>query len=430
MTEANLQKTSTKKSRIFAALEVRDFRFLWVSSLAASFGMQMQMVARGWLIYDMTQSPMALTWVMLSFMLPTLLFSLAGGVMADRLTKKPLILVTQALTTVATFSLGYIIYTGEVDFWHFIYIGFLNGTLMALSMPARTALVPEIMDREDLVNAMALQSETFNLARILGSALAGVLIAFFASGDTTSTYGVGVVFFIITAMYAISLISTAMLNHQGAPSKRLASSSALEDTQEGLTYMIEDRLMLGLMLIGLIPFMFGMVSVFLLPAFNQDILNGGPDSLGLLMTASGTGAFLGSMILARLGDFGGKGQFMFRASYLWALSLGVLSITTSLDLALVACALTGLFGTLLGSLHMSVVQLVVKEEFRGRIMSILMMTFGLMPLGIMPMSALAEYIGIDVAFIASAALLAMSMVALDRFYPELKRINKGHGQEA
>ena len=430
MTEASLQKTSTKKSRIFAALEVRDFRFLWVSSLAASFGMQMQMVARGWLIYDMTQSPMALTWVMLSFMLPTLLFSLAGGVMADRMTKKPLILVTQALTTVATFSLGYIIYTGEVDFWHFIYIGFLNGTLMALSMPARTALVPEIMDREDLVNAMALQSATFNLARILGPALAGVLIAFFANGDTTSTYGVGVVFFIITGMYAISLICTAMLKHQGVPSKRLASSSALEDTQEGLTYMIEDRLMLGLMLIGFIPFMFGMVSVFLLPAFNQDILNGGPDSLGLLMTASGTGAFLGSMILARLGDFGGKGKFMFRASYLWALSLGVLSITTSLDLALVACALTGLFGTLLGSLHMSIVQLVVKEEFRGRTMSILMMTFGLMPLGMMPMSALAEYIGIDVAFIASAALLAMSMLALDRFYPELKRINKGHGQEA
>ena len=128
MTEVANQDIPIKRSRMFAALRVRDFRCLWISSLAASFGMQMQMVARGWLIYDMTQSPLALTWVMLSFMLPTLLFSLVGGVMADRMTKKPLIIITQALTTAATFALGYIIYQGEVDFWHFIYIGFLNGT--------------------------------------------------------------------------------------------------------------------------------------------------------------------------------------------------------------------------------------------------------------------------------------------------------------
>ena len=430
MTEVANQDIPIKRSRMFAALRVRDFRCLWISSLAASFGMQMQMVARGWLIYDMTQSPLALTWVMLSFMLPTLLFSLVGGVMADRMTKKPLIIITQALTTAATFALGYIIYQGEVDFWHFIYIGFLNGSLMSLSMPARTALVPEIMDREDLVNAMALQSATFNLARILGPALAGVLIAFFATGDTTSTYGVGIVFFIITGMYTIALISTAMLKHRGVPAPREDETSPLEDTKQGLLYMIEDRLMFGLMLIGFIPFMFGMVAVFLLPAFNQDILNGGPDDLGLLMTASGTGAFLGSMILARLGDFSSKGRFMFRAAYFWALSLGVMALMTQVELALIACALTGLFGTLLGSLHMSVIQLVVKEEFRGRIMSILMMTFGLMPLGMMPMSALAEYIGIDIALLASAVLLALSMIILDRLYPELRRINRGHGDEA
>ena len=148
------------------------------------------------------------------------------------------------------------------------------------------------------------------------------------------------------------------------------------------------------------------------------------------MTASGTGAFLGSMILARLGDFSSKGRFMFRAAYLWALSLGVMALMTQVELALIACALTGLFGTLLGSLHMSVIQLVVKEEFRGRIMSILMMTFGLMPLGMMPMSALAEYIGIDIALLASAVLLALSMIILDRLHPELRQINRGHGDEA
>ena len=202
---------------MFASLAVRDFRFLWFSNLAATFAMQMQMVARGWLIYDMTNSPLALTWVMLSFMLPMFLFSLAGGVVADRARKKWVMISAQVLNTVVTFMLAVIIYLGEVTFWHFIYFGIFNGTVLAVSMPARSAIIPEIVPRESLVNAMALQSATFNLSRVLGPTLAGVLIAIVASGDTSSMRGVGIVYFTIAGLYVVSVVSTAMLHYVGAP---------------------------------------------------------------------------------------------------------------------------------------------------------------------------------------------------------------------
>ena len=417
-----------EKNRMFASLRVRDFRCLWVSNLAASFGMQMQIVARGWLIYAMTSSPLALTWVMLSFMLPSVIFSLVGGVMADRYRKKPLIILAQICTTLATLILAIIIYNGDVGFWHFIYFGFINGTLMALSMPARSALIPEIVSKEELVNAMALQSATFNFARILGPALAGILIAIFSDGDTTSTYAVGIVFFMIAIMYLISILSTALLHYKGEPVEREIQKTPLDDVKEGFRYMIEDRLILGLIIMSFLPFTFGMVPVFLLPAFSKDILMGGPDDLGLLMTASGVGAFLGSMLLARLGDFRRKGRVLFGASILWGVSIGALAISTSMAFAMLACAFTGLFSALMSSLNMSLVQLAVTSEVRGRVMSILMMTFGLMPLGVMPISAIAENVGIDTAFLISALLLIVSMIVLDRVFPELRKIRQGHGQ--
>ncbi len=414
---------------MFVSLQIRDFRFLWVSNLCASFGMQMQMVARGWLIYDMTNSPLALTWVMLSFMLPSFLFSLAGGVIADRFQKKPIMVVSQLLNSIATIGLAIIVYSGDVSFWHFIYFGIFNGTVLAMSMPARSAMVPEVVGKDYLVNAMALQSATFNLARILGPALAGGLIAVFAEGDTSSTHGTGIVFFIIALLYFLAVISTAMLNYQGAPIAR-TKSSPLEDIREGFRYMRDEQLILGLLIMGFVPFTFGFSASFLLPAFNKDVIAGGPEDLGLLMTAMGAGAFVGSLILARKGDFSKKGRFMFVSAYLWALSLAGFALSGNMALALITGAFTGLFGSVFGALNMSIIQLAIHPEIRGRVMSMMMMTFGLMPLGVIPISALAEFVGIDVALFCSSILLVLSMLILGYFYPDLRRIDKGHGDRA
>lgn len=411
---------------MFQALAIPDFRLLWIANLIAAFAMQMQMVARGWLIYDITESPLALTWVVLSFMLPSLVFSLWGGVIADRVRKKPIMVAAQFVNAMATVAFAVIVYRGDVTFWHFIYFGLFNGTVMSFSMPARAAVVPEIVPQETMVNAMALQSATYSMSRVAGPALAGWLIAWFAGGDNTSTSGVGIVLFVIAAMYLVSVVATAMLDYQGTPTRR-PGANALEDIAEGFRYMRRERLVLGLLIMGIVPMMFGFAPSFLAPVFNKEILDGNPQSLGYLMTAMGVGSLAGSLALARLGDIGSKGRVMFAGCYLWALGIVGFALSPTLMIAAGFGIITGAFGSLAGSLNMSVVTLAIAPEVRGRVMAIMMMSFGVMPLGMIPIAGAAEVVGIAPALLGSALLMAVSMVALGLWFPELRRIDKGHG---
>ncbi|MDE0224290.1 MAG: MFS transporter [Gammaproteobacteria bacterium] len=412
---------------MFSSLLLADYRCVWLANLAASFAMQMEMVARGWLIYDMTNSPLALTWVMLSSMLPSVVFSLAGGVIADRLGKKKIIITAQVLSTAAMFVLATIVYQGHVTFWHFIWFGMFNGTVMSLSMPARSSIIPELVGRRYVVNAMALQTSTFNLSRILGPTLAGALIAAFAAGDTTSTTGVGIVYYVIGGLFTTSIIATSMMRYRRNPGRR-RDTSVLTDVGEGFRYMKQERIVVGLLIMGIGPMTFGFSSHMLLPAFNADAIGGGPQDLGLILTAMGAGALAGSLTLARLGDISRKGRVMFAAAYLWAVALAVFALSSNTFWAMFLGLFTGLFGSIMGSLNMSIVQLAIRPDIRGRVMSINMMTFALTPLGVIPISAAAEFVGIEIGLLISASLLALTTALLGRAYPELQQIDKGHGR--
>jgi MFS transporter, DHA1 family, staphyloferrin A biosynthesis exporter len=420
---------SPARQGMFDALKIRDFRYLWFSNIAATFGMQMQMVARGWLVYDMTSSPLALTWVMLSFLMPSFVFSLLGGVLADRVKKKRVMIVAQALNAIATVALAVIVFRGNVTFWDFIYFGLFNGTVMAMSMPARSSVIPEIVGREALVNAMALQGATFNLSRIVGPALAGMAIAGFAAVGFTTMQATGAVFFLIAALYVCAFIATSMLHYDGSPQQRDGATVA-GDVAEGFRYLRNDRMILGLLILGFVPMTFGFAVSFLLPAFNHDVIGGGPQSLGLLMTSMGGGALLGSLILARLGDVAGKGRILFVTAYLWAVLTAGFALSNTLWLAMLLGAATSVFSAIYGSLNMSILQLAVNPAIRGRVMSINMMAMGLMPIGVIPVSVAAEFIGIHEALLASAVLLAISVLVLGFLFPEVRRIDKGHGAEA
>ena len=410
---------------MFPSLANPDFRLLWVGSLGAAFAMQMQVVARGWLIYDMTASPLMLTWVLLSFSVPSFLFSLFGGVLADRVQKKRVMIVSQLLNATATLLLAIIVISGEITFMHFIWFGLFNGTILSLSMPARSAVIPEIVGDGELVNAMALSTAGMNLSRVLGPAFAGAIIALTAGGDTTSSFGVGVVFMLIAALYFVSVVTIVLLKYEGNAQVQ-GKASVFGDIRDGLRYMAGSKLIFGLLLMSFLPMLFGMPIQFLMPAYNQDVLGGGADDLGLLLGANGIGALLGSLLLARLGDFGHKGAWMFGCCFLWALFMGFFSYTADTLPALGLIAAIGLCSSFFGAINMSLVQLAVAPEMRGRVMSIMMMTFGLMPVGVVPVGWIAEVHGIGVALWLSAWMLAAVTLILLVFFPTLRRIGRGY----
>jgi MFS family permease len=411
---------------MFQSLSIRDFRLLWVSNVFVAFASQMQNIARGWLIYDMTRSPMDLTWVMLSFMLPSAVFSLVGGVIADRLSKKTIMVASNLLNAVATCALAYITYVGEVTFWHFIFFGLFNGTVMALGMPARMSIIPEMVGEENLVNATALQTGSYNVARIIGPILAGMLIAIFAVGDTSSMYGTSLVFFLIAGLYLMAMFLTIPIHHTGTPAVQATRTSPMEDVLEGFRFVRDEKLVLGLMIIGFVPPALGASVNYLLPAFNKEVMGGGPDDLGVLTAVMGIGALGGSVLLARIGDSRGKGRMMFMSAYGWAVAIGVFAVTSNLYAAMLAGAMTAFFNSFFGSLSTSVLQMATPQHIRGRVISVTMMAHAMVPIGVIPVSALAEFVSIEVALLTSSVVLMLAMQLLNVLFPNVRQIERGH----
>ena len=393
------------------ALALADFRWLWIGSLASSFAMNMQIVARGWLVYTLTSSALDLAWVTLSFMIPMVAFALVGGVMADRVPKRGIIMLAQGLNSVATILLGVIILVGQVDFWDFIWFGFFNGTVLALSMPARQAMVPELVPERLIFTAMGLTTTSWNLSRILGPAMAGFLIAWIAGGDTTSHFGVGIVYFMIATLYLAS--SLAMWRVAPTrPSARAEDQHPLRDIADGMRYLWANPPVLGLILLSIVPFLFGLPLNTLLPAFNEDILSGGADDLGLLMSAMGIGAIVGSLMMATMGELRGKGRWLIGTSIAWAGATALVGAADSQLWAVAAVTLVGWLGSWNMSLNRGLLQTSITPTMRGRVLSIDMMSHGLMPLGVIPISLIAEQVNVAVALQVAGGVFALAVVAL------------------
>lgn len=408
---------------IYAALSVADFRWLWIGSLGSSFAMNMQMIARGWLVYTLTSSAMDLAWVTMSFMFPTVVLSLLGGVLADRMQKRRIIVAAQTLNCVATLIMGIIIITGRVEFWDFIWFGFFNGSILALSMPARQAFVPELIPERLIFTAMALNTTSWNLSRITGPALAGFLIAWVAEGDTTSTFGVGVVYFMISGLYFISAGTMMMVRKRGLAKQVSERKGTLDDMLEGLRYVWTNPPVLGLILLSIVPFLFGMPLNTLLPAFNQDILGGGADDLGLLMSAMGVGAIAGSLMLATLGEVRHKAAWLVGTCVLWGVFTSAFGFAQSVYFAGAIVGCIGFVSAWNMSLNRGLLQMQVADHMRGRIMSVDMMSHGLMPLGVIPISIIAERYDVAIALSIAGGAFIVSVILLVLVSNSVRRVD-------
>lgn len=412
-------------ARTFESLAYRDFRLLWFASLATSLAIQIQIYARGWLIFDLTDSEIMLTWVMLSFWIPSSVLSFFGGALADRMRKKTIMVSAQVASMLSALTFGTLILIGDVYFWYFIVFGFFNGSILALSMPTRTAVMPDLVAPRHLTNALALSGSTFNLSRVVGIALGGLLLSMFFLPHFSPTSSVGMLFLCIATLYGCSILGTSLIHYEGNPT-RIHKKSLTRDFWEGVVYIRNSRVVVGLLLMGLIPTMFGFSAQFLLPAFNGRIFDGSSATLSGLMVALGVGAVFGSLTLARFGEIDQKGRLMYVLAFLWAFFLAALALTKIYWIALIVLALVGASSAGLSSLNMSVLQLIVSAKMRSRIMAITWASFGLMPIGMIPLGFLAENLGLQTAFLTCAGLMFFGILSVHFIAPDVAKIRRGH----
>ena len=400
---------------MFTSLAYRDFRWMFAGSFVSFLAMNMQMITRGWLILRLTDdSPLALVAVMVSFSLPMTFMSPVGGALADRLPRRSLVIMSQAGNAILTVIIGFLDFTGIVSFWHVMFIGFLNGSLMAFNMPSRQAILSEIVPEKSLMNAISLNNSGMNMTRIVGPALAGFLILFIG------THGV---FFIVGGIYIFSVITTMMIDAGRTP----ASSSRKGvggDIKEGLAYAFADPGRKGLVVLMLITTLFGFSFWGLLPAWAREALDVQSDGLGILMTIMGVGALFGTLGLAALpGLSRRRGLILIGCTVIWGVGLAAFSQTTLYWAAVPFLLLIGVISSVHMSLGMTMMQTLAAPEMRGRMMSIGMMTFGAMPLSSVPFGIVAEQIGTPGSLFISGALLSIVVLIFAVGYPAFRRVD-------
>lgn len=398
---------------MFESFRYRDFRWLWIGSFLNFMGIGMQMMARGWLVLRLTDdSPLALSYVMIAFSLPMTVVSLLGGALADRISRKHVLIGVQAGNAVMTALLATLDFVGIIRFWHLIAIGLINGSLMAINMPSRQALISDIVPEEKLMNAISLNNSGTNLTRTIGPALAGVLIVYI---DTAG------VFFLISSIYIFSLISVTMIRIDKKPANKRAKGIA-QDIGEGLKYAVGDSTLRGLIIILFMPVFFGFSAVVLLPAWGRQALQVQSDALGLLWMVMGSGALTGSLVLAALPNLIRRGMWLLVNAFFWGGAMIFFSQADSYATALPFLFGVGFLSAVFMSLNMSLLQEYSADEMRGRIMSLSMMSFGAMPLSALPFGALAEWIGTPNALSISGIMLAVLTVIFLLLNPGFSRI--------
>ena len=411
---------------MFASLKLRDYRLLWSGMVGSAFAMNMQIVAQGWLVYEMTSSPVKLAWVSLASTLPQIFLSLVGGVLADRSRKREIILIGQAINGIISFFMAVIIITGHVQFWHFIWVGLVNGSMNALSIPARNSFIPYIVGEPLMFNAMAFNTTAWNISRIFGPVVAGLMIDLLSGGDTTSHFAVGIVYFVLSGLYFVASATVMSMHHTGK-TRRRRSMGVMREVTAGVRYAQRSPVIGGLILLTIASFVFGAPVQTLIIPFARDVLSGGADDLGLLLAAMGVGAIAGSLTLSKLGGLRRKGFWLFFTLFLWGFALIGIALSSTDFWAMATVGAVGFISAVGMSMNRTIVVLQSSPRMRGRIMSIDMMTHGLMPLGVLPISYVAETVSIQVGLGLCGVLFIGTTLVLWYALGAVRNIDRGFG---
>lgn len=401
-------------SFMWRALRHRNYRLFFAGQSVSLIGTWMSRVALSWLVYRITGSALALGIVGFAGQIPSFVASPFAGVWVDRLNRHRLLIVTQVLAMVQTAMLAVLTFTGVVNLWQVLLLALFQGFINAFGMPARQAFVVEMIEqRGDLANAIALNSSMVNGARLIGPSVAGVTIAAFGEGWC----------FTIDAVSYLAVIAALLAMHVAPRRVRpVAGASVSQQLREGWRYVVDFPPIRSILILLALVSLVGMPYMVLMPIFAENILHGGPGTLGLLMAASGIGALAGAMYLASRRSVIGLGRLISLATALFGLGLIAFSFSPLVWLSLPVMVLTGLGFMVQMAASNTVLQTIVEESKRGRVMSFYTMAFmGTAPFGSLLAGALASRIGAPftlalggVGCLVGAAWFAIRLPALRR----------------
>lgn len=405
----------------FASLMIPTYRAFWISLLASYIAMQMNIVARGYLAFQLTGSATALGVVSLARGLSMLLVSPFAGVIADRVDKRKLLVLSQATLMLVALTTSMLIHFGLIQFWHLVALALVEGTVFTFNAPTRQAILPQLVPPERLGNAVALNSSGRNLTRIVGPSLAGVAIGIAALGTSGAFDMVAVAYFAAT----ILLLRLELLSDPTAPkAARGHGRPGLSELGSGFRYILASPNLRLLLVLGFVPVMLGNPYQTLLPVFQARVLEIDATGLGMLYGAAGVGGLIGTIVVASVADHPRKAVIQLIFGGFYATGLILFALIHSFTIDLIFLMMVGLAGDGYSTLNSTMVMLNSERAWYGRVMGIYMMNWSLMPLATMPLGALADLIGAPYT-VAGAAILILTLVAGVGFlYPPYRKVGE------
>jgi MFS family permease len=395
-----------------SALAVPAYRRYWAGMLVSNIGSWLQLVAQGWLILALTGSPAYLGLYGLLRSIPTLTITLVGGAVADRVDRRRILLVTQSLAALLALLLGILDLTGTIRPWHILAIAFATATVMAFDNPARQAMVPGLVGNDRVASAVGLNSAAWNAAAVIGPSLAGLLVAAAGTGWAFVLNGVSY----LPVLWAVWTIAPA-------PPERTSTTSLLVHVRVGLRAVRHDRRLLGLLTLLAVPTFLGRPYLQLMPVFARDILHTSAAGYGALMGINGVGALSGALLVGRLGARQDRGRILFLVNLVFAGILVGFALSRWLELSAILLFLIGASQTLLMALTNTLIQLIVPDEFRGRVMALYtLIPMGLMPLGTMALGGIGDLFGVPATVAVAASGALVFTLAGRRLFPEVYRL--------
>jgi predicted MFS family arabinose efflux permease len=394
-------------SRIFRAFHYRDFRLMWFGACASTIGTFVQQFAQSWLVYDLTKDPFYLGLDLFLGQLPIIMFSLFGGVFADRLDRRKMLLTSQYIQMACAFLLALLYVTHVLHVWHILALSFVVGLGQSFGGPAYSALLPTLVGPEDLANAIAMNSIQFNLARVLGPALGGVTYTLLGATWCFTLNGVS---------YLAVILSLFMIRVKFVPSK--THEPVLTSMAEGIRFIRRRDGMSALVVLAFCTTLFGFSLAGFLPVFVQTIFHQGPETYTLLLVFSGSGSICGALIVAAMEKFKGQQRLTVLILIFLGFTIAAFALSKWLPLSCLLIFLTGVAIMASASLMLALVQIITTDAMRGRVMSVYNLAFRAgIPIGSLALGKLIPIFGVSTA-LAGAGLI---LVAVSVYFLLAKR---------